>query len=106
MSVSFLHCPKHKQVFSSQDLEISWVVPTGQGAATGIEFIEVWDVSFSRVSYWLGDRTRVSCILGRCFTTWATREAQTQDSSHQKNDMMQNDTHVKAEKLSLGMLTS
>ena len=51
MSVSFLHCPKHKLVFSSQDLEISWVVPTGQGAATGIKFIEVWDVSFSRVSY-------------------------------------------------------
>ena len=28
------------------------------------------------------------------------------DSSHQKNDMIQHDTHVKVEKLFLGMLTS
>ena len=36
-------------------------------------------VSFSRGSSWPRDRTRVSRIVGRCFTVWATREA------HQKH---------------------
>ena len=30
---------------------------------------------FSRGSYQLRDRTKVSCIAGGCFTNWATREA-------------------------------
>ena len=30
---------------------------------------------FSRGSSWLRDQTRVSCIAGRFFTGWATREA-------------------------------
>ena len=33
-------------------------------------------ISFSRGSSQSKDRTRVSCIAGRCFTIWATREAQ------------------------------
>ena len=33
-------------------------------------------ISFSRGSSWPRDRTRVSCIAGRHFTVWATREAQ------------------------------
>ena len=32
-------------------------------------------ISFSRVSSRPRNRTRVSCIAGRCFTVWATREA-------------------------------
>ena len=32
-------------------------------------------ISFSRGSYWPRDRTWVSCIAGRLFTVWATREA-------------------------------
>ena len=32
-------------------------------------------VSFSRGSFPLRDRTRASCIAGRCFTVWATGEA-------------------------------
>ena len=32
-------------------------------------------ISFSRGSSWPRDRTWVSCIAGRCFTLWATREA-------------------------------
>ena len=32
-------------------------------------------ISFSRGSYWPRDRTWVSCIAGRRFTIWATREA-------------------------------
>ena len=32
-------------------------------------------ISFSRGSSWPRDQTRVSCILSRCFTIWATREA-------------------------------
>ena len=34
--------------------------------------------SFSRGSSWPRDRTRVSHIVGRCFTHWATRETATQ----------------------------
>ena len=32
-------------------------------------------ISFSRGSSWPRDRTQVSCIVGRRFTLWATREA-------------------------------
>ena len=32
-------------------------------------------ISFSRGSSQLRDQTQVSCIAGRCFTIWATREA-------------------------------
>ena len=32
-------------------------------------------ISFCRVSSWPRDRTQVSCIVGRFFTNWATREA-------------------------------
>ena len=35
-----------------------------------------WDaISFSRGSAWPRDQTQVSCIAGRHFTSWATREA-------------------------------
>ena len=33
-------------------------------------------ISFSRGSSWPRDWTQVSCIAGRCFNLWATREAQ------------------------------
>ena len=33
-------------------------------------------ISFSRGSSWTRDQTQVSCIAGRRFTLWATREAQ------------------------------
>ena len=33
-------------------------------------------ISFSRGSSWPTDRTQISCIAGRHFTLWATREAQ------------------------------
>ena len=32
-------------------------------------------ISFSRGASWSRDQTWVSCIGGRCFTSWATREA-------------------------------
>ena len=32
-------------------------------------------ISFSRRSSWPRDWTQVSCVAGRCFTFWATREA-------------------------------
>ena len=35
-------------------------------------------ISFSRGFSWPRDRTQVSCIAGRHFTLWATREAGTQ----------------------------
>ena len=38
----------------------------------GVEWVAI---SFSRGSSWLRDRTQVSCIAGRVFTVWATREA-------------------------------
>ena len=35
-----------------------------------------WDaIAFSRGSSWPRDRTQISCIVSRCFTVWATREA-------------------------------
>ena len=33
-------------------------------------------ISFSRGSSWSRDWTRVSCIAGRCFIVWATKQAQ------------------------------
>ena len=36
--------------------------------------LEWVDISFSRRSFWHRVRTRVSLIIGRCFTIWATRE--------------------------------
>ena len=32
-------------------------------------------IAFSRGSSWPRDQTQVSCIAGRCFTLWVTREA-------------------------------
>ena len=37
--------------------------------------LEWVSISFSRRSSWSMDWTWVSCIVGRCFTVWATREA-------------------------------
>ena len=37
--------------------------------------LEWVSISFSRGSSWPRDRTQVSCIAGRRFTNWATREA-------------------------------
>ena len=39
-------------------------------------------ISFSRGSSRPRDRTWVSCIIGRCFTIWATREVQTTPQLH------------------------
>ena len=39
-----------------------------------LEWIAIF---FSRGSSWPRDRTQVSCISGRCFNLWATREALT-----------------------------
>ena len=37
--------------------------------------LEWVSISFSRGSSWPRDRTQVSCVAGRRFTNWATREA-------------------------------
>ena len=36
--------------------------------------LEWVSISFSRGSSWPRDQTQISCIVGRCFTVWATRE--------------------------------
>ena len=36
-------------------------------------------IPFSRGSSWPRDGTPVSCIVGRCFTVWATREGQKEE---------------------------
>ena len=41
-----------------------------------VRILEWVAISFSRGSSWPRDLTRVSCIAGRCFNLWATREAQ------------------------------
>ena len=38
--------------------------------------LEPVDISFSRGSSQSRDQTQVSCIAGRCFNLWATRESQ------------------------------
>ena len=40
--------------------------------ATILEWVAI---SFSRGTSWPRDRNQVSCLPGRCFTVWATREA-------------------------------
>ena len=42
-------------------------------------------ISFAREYSWPRDRTQVSCIAGRCFTVWATRERSVQTLSHFEN---------------------
>ena len=37
--------------------------------------LECVAISFSRGTSWTKDQTQVSCIAGRFFTDWATREA-------------------------------
>ena len=39
------------------------------------KILEWVDISFSKGSSWPRDWTRVSCIVGRFFTNWATKEA-------------------------------
>ena len=41
-------------------------------------------ISFSRGSSWPRDWTRVSHIVGRCFTVWATREDPSKQQTKQK----------------------
>ena len=51
----------------------------GSSLSMGIlqaRMLEWVDISFSRGSFWPRDGTQVSCIAGRFFTIWATREAQ------------------------------
>ena len=53
---------------------VAYQVPPSMGffQARVLEWIAI---SFSRGSSWPRNRTQVSCIAGRCFTIWATREA-------------------------------
>ena len=48
-----------------------------------IAFSSPEDLSFSRGSSWLGDQTQISCIAGRRFNLWASREALNYLSSFQ-----------------------
>ena len=44
--------------------------------------LEWVSISFSRGFSWTRDRTQVSCIAGRCFNLWPTRESYGFSSSH------------------------
>ena len=44
--------------------------------------LELVAIFFSRGSSWIRDWTRVSCIAGRFFTVWATREAHSYHMTH------------------------
>ena len=55
-----------------------WTVARQAPLSMGIlqaRILEWVAISFSRGSSWLRNRTRVSCIAGRFFTAWTTREA-------------------------------
>ena len=64
-----------------------WTVCSSPGSSVhGIlqaRILEWVAISFSRGSSQLRDQTQVSCIEGRCFNLWATREAKTK---HQRID--------------------
>ena len=45
------------------------------GSSVQARVLERFAISFSRGSSRSRDQTQVSCIVGRCFTIWATREA-------------------------------
>ena len=55
-----------------------WTVARQAPLSKGLSRQKYWQVaiSFSTGSSWPRDQTQVSCIAGRCFTVWATREAQ------------------------------
>ena len=55
-----------------------------QGSPRMLEWVAQ---SFSRRSFWSRNRTGVSCIAGRFFTSWATREAHLQDKPVQIMEM-------------------
>ena len=62
----------HVQLFATP-----WTVDYQASLSMGFSRQEYWSVaiSFSRGSSQPRDRTQVSCIAGRRFTLWATREA-------------------------------
>ena len=90
-------------------------------------FATAWtiqSVEFSRPEYWVAfpfsrgssqhrDQTQVSCIAGRFFTSWATREAQAYNYKYMLNNVKKNvnmmirktedfqKTHMKCLKISL-----
>ena len=45
-------------------------------------------ISLSKGSSWVGDRTWVSCIVGRFFTVWATREANCPQNTTRKTVLL------------------
>ena len=49
-----------------------------------VRILEWVAISCSRRSSWPRDWTRVSCIIGRCFTNWATREV-SRNKAQQRN---------------------
>ena len=57
--------------------------PPGKPKNTGMS-----SLPFSRGSFWPRNQTRVPCIAGRFFTSWATREAQCYSLwGHKDSDM-------------------
>ena len=66
----------------------SWESPPGSSVHGILQarILEWVAIPFTRGSSWPWDRTRVSCNAGKCFTNWATREAQHKQYSLFKND--------------------
>ena len=75
-------CMKHKLESRLKSLSHVWLLAT-HGPAPGFSVLGILQarilewvaISFSRGFSRPRDRTWVSCIAGRCFTIWATREA-------------------------------
>ena len=64
----------HSFVSDSDPMDCSPPVSSVHGILQA-RILEWVAIPFSRWSFWPRDRTRVSCITGRFFTIWATREA-------------------------------
>ena len=60
---------------SINSLQPHGLQPLPGSSVHGISQARIPAISFSRGSSWPRDQTRVSCIAGKFFTVWATREA-------------------------------
>ena len=73
-----LYKENESKVAWSNSLRPPWTVANQDSSLHGIFQARVLDwvaIFFSRESSQSRDRSQVSCIRGRCFTVWATREA-------------------------------
>ena len=86
-SATHTHTHTHTSLSRVRLFLTQWIVAYQAPRSMGFSRHEYWSglpVSFARGSSWPRDRTRVSRIVGRHFTVWATREAHRKHKSRSK----------------------